>query len=127
MIHIRDVQVVSHRPSSLSSGLSESSLSCSCRWEIPIKLSVSNLLLSVTMMANRCTLLPEVLPNHVSCRPELDPEPTCGFSDELPLPGKTMEECSVSTSEQPRYYTQMSTKLDGELMSPALDAYTKQW
>ncbi|XP_070706642.1 E3 ubiquitin-protein ligase MARCHF3-like [Pempheris klunzingeri] len=84
------------------------------------------------MMTDRCTVLPEVLPNqclyaHVSCRPELTSEALCGFSDEPPLPGKTMEECSVSSSEQPQYYTQVSTKLDAQLMSPELDAaYIKQ-
>ncbi|KAE8284708.1 E3 ubiquitin-protein ligase MARCH3 [Larimichthys crocea] len=83
------------------------------------------------MMTNHCTLLPEVLPNqclsaHVSRRPELDSEPMCGFSDEPPLPGKTMEECSVSASKQSQYYSQVSTKLDGQLMSPGLDAYAKQ-
>ncbi|XP_051268346.1 E3 ubiquitin-protein ligase MARCHF3 [Dicentrarchus labrax] len=75
------------------------------------------------MMTSHCTLLPEVLPNqcllaHLNCRPELDSEALCAFSDEPPLPGKIMEECSVSTSEQPRYYPQVT--------SPGLEAYTKR-
>lgn len=82
-------------------------------------------------MTSRCSLLPEVLPNqclsaHVSRRPEPSAEPTCGFSDEPPLPGKVMEECGVSSGEHPHYYTQVSAKLDGQLMSPGLDAYTRQ-
>ncbi|XP_070780427.1 E3 ubiquitin-protein ligase MARCHF3-like isoform X2 [Enoplosus armatus] len=63
------------------------------------------------MTANRCTLLPEVSPR---------------FSDGPPLPGKTMEECSVSASEPPHYYTPVSTKPDVQLASPGLDAYSKQ-
>ncbi|GAA6227230.1 E3 ubiquitin-protein ligase MARCH3-like isoform X1 [Lates japonicus] len=83
---------------------------------------------STTMMTSHCSLLPEILPNQclMRCQPELDSEPMCGLSADLPLPGKTMEECSVSASEQPQYYTQVSTKLDGQLMSPGLDTYTKQ-
>lgn len=78
------------------------------------------------MMTVRSTLLPEVLPNrclsaHMRSQTELDMEPSCGFDDEPPLPGKTMDECSVSTSEQPQYYTQVSAKLDNQLM----DTYTK--
>uniref|UniRef100_A0A671VPQ0 RING-type E3 ubiquitin transferase n=3 Tax=Sparus aurata TaxID=8175 RepID=A0A671VPQ0_SPAAU len=67
------------------------------------------------MMTNRSTLLPEVLPNR--CR---------SFSDEPPVPGKTMEECSVSASEKHQCYSQVSTKLDGQLISPGLDVYAKQ-
>ncbi|XP_039979152.1 E3 ubiquitin-protein ligase MARCHF3-like isoform X2 [Xiphias gladius] len=83
------------------------------------------------MMTNHCSLLPEVLPKqclsvYMRCQPELDPEPMCGFSVELPLSFKTMEECSVSASKHPQYYTQVSTKLEGQLMSPGLNAYTKQ-
>ncbi|XP_028273828.1 E3 ubiquitin-protein ligase MARCH3-like isoform X1 [Parambassis ranga] len=75
-------------------------------------------------MTSHCTLLPEVLPNqclsaHVSFQPEQD-------TGEPPLPGKTMEECSVSTGDQPQYYTQVSTKLDANLMSAGMDACTKQ-
>lgn len=75
-------------------------------------------------MTSHCTLLPEVLPNqclsaHVSFQPEQD-------TDEPPLPGKTMEECSVSAGEQPQYYTQVSTKLDANLTSSGMDACTKQ-
>lgn len=83
------------------------------------------------MMANHCTLLPEVLPNQllsasVSCQPELESEAECWFSDEPPLPGKTLEECNVSASEQPQYYTQVSNRQDGQLVSSGLDAYAKQ-
>ncbi|XP_067430579.1 E3 ubiquitin-protein ligase MARCHF3-like isoform X1 [Thunnus thynnus] len=79
------------------------------------------------MMTGRCTLLPEVLPNaHVRFQPEPDSESMCGFSEEPPLPGKTMEACSVSAGEQLQYYTQVSTKLDAQLMPAALDTYSKQ-
>lgn len=37
-----------------------------------------------------------------------------------------MEECSASSSEQPQYYTPLSTKLEAQLTSPGLDAYVKQ-
>ncbi|CAK6972268.1 E3 ubiquitin-protein ligase MARCHF3-like [Scomber scombrus] len=84
------------------------------------------------MTTGRCALLPEVLPNqcltaHIRCRPEpeSDSDSMYGFSAEA-LPGKTMEESSVSASEQTHYYTQVSSRLDGQLMSAGLDAYTKQ-
>ncbi|XP_054469022.1 LOW QUALITY PROTEIN: E3 ubiquitin-protein ligase MARCHF3-like [Anoplopoma fimbria] len=53
-------------------------------------------------------------------------EPMCGLSDEPPLPGKIMGECSASGGEQPQYYTPVSTKLEAQLMSPGLDAHVKQ-
>lgn len=87
-------------------------------------------------MTSRSTLLPQVLPSQclleqarsqAQLHPELHPEPMGGFSEEPPLPGKTMEECSVSGSEQPRYYTPLSSRLDGQMLPPALDSYAKQW
>ncbi|XP_026195296.1 E3 ubiquitin-protein ligase MARCH3-like isoform X1 [Anabas testudineus] len=83
------------------------------------------------MMASHKTLLPVVLPNqcllaHMNGHPELDSEPICRFSAEPPLPGSTMEESSMSTSKQPQYYTQVSSKLDSPVVSPVLDTYTKQ-
>ncbi|XP_040914183.1 E3 ubiquitin-protein ligase MARCHF3-like [Toxotes jaculatrix] len=83
------------------------------------------------MTTGRCSLLPEVLPSQrlsadVRSQPELDSEPMCGFSRELPLPGKTVGGRSVSAAERPAYYTQVLTKVDGQQMSPCLDTYTKQ-
>uniref|UniRef100_UPI0037E904F3 E3 ubiquitin-protein ligase MARCHF3-like n=1 Tax=Semicossyphus pulcher TaxID=241346 RepID=UPI0037E904F3 len=81
------------------------------------------------MSTSRCSLFPEVLPDqslsaHVTCRSELG-ESRCVFSDEPPLPGKTMEESSVASSEQPQCYTQMKVKIDDQLMSAGRDVNTK--
>ncbi|KAM4615250.1 E3 ubiquitin-protein ligase MARCHF3-like isoform 3-T3 [Polymixia lowei] len=80
-------------------------------------------------MTSRCTSLPEVSPNqsfsaHVGCLSDLDSEPVCvlDFSAEPSTPGKHIEE----QSGQPQYYMQVSTKLDSQLLSPIVEAYTKQ-
>lgn len=75
-------------------------------------------------MTSRSTLLPEVLPNrcvsaHLRSQSELDSEPVCSFNNEPPLPGKTMDECSISNSELSQYYTQPLNKQDDQ-------PYTKQ-
>ncbi|XP_029921070.1 E3 ubiquitin-protein ligase MARCH3 [Myripristis murdjan] len=85
------------------------------------------------MMASRSTSLPEVSPNqplssHVGCRTGQDSEPlsVLDFAAEPPLPGKTMADCSAPSTGQPQYYMQVSTKLDGQLLSPVVEAFSKQ-
>lgn len=68
-------------------------------------------------MTSRSTLLPEVLPSqrlsaHLRSQSELDSQPVCSFNNEPPLPGKTMDDCSLSNSETSQYCTQPFNKLE---------------
>lgn len=92
--------------------------------------------LSAAMTTSRCTLLPEVLPDQSRSAHTgrllsdvVDSGPMCAldFSAEPALLGKATEEPGAPTSGQPQYYTQVSTKLDSQLLSPVVGAYAKQW
>lgn len=68
-------------------------------------------------MTSRSTLLPEVLPSqrlsaHLRSQSELDSAPVCSCNHELPLPGKTMDDCSLSNSEASQYCTPPLSKAD---------------
>ncbi|CAL9682563.1 unnamed protein product [Knipowitschia caucasica] len=70
-------------------------------------------------MTSQSTLLPEVLASqclsaHVRSQSELDSPPVSSFNNEPPLPGKTMDDCSLSSSEMSHYYTQPVNKLEDQ-------------
>ncbi|XP_055010157.1 E3 ubiquitin-protein ligase MARCHF3 isoform X2 [Boleophthalmus pectinirostris] len=70
-------------------------------------------------MTSRSALPPEVLPNqclsaHVRSQSGLDSPPVCSFNNEPPLPGKTMDECSLSNCETSHYFSQPVNKLDDQ-------------